>query len=129
MSESDLRTPLSKAKGLGSAKEGVSHWWRQRLTALLMLPLVVSLALCAAALPQANHAAFITWVGSPLVSVCLILLIGAMFYHAQLGLQVVIEDYVSTHWLRTTGIVVVSFLCLFFAVVGVISVLKIAIGV
>lgn len=129
MSESDLRTPLSKAKGLGSAKEGVSHWWRQRLTALLMLPLVVSLALCAAALPQANHAAFVDWVGSPLVSVCLILLIGAMFYHAQLGLQVVIEDYVSTHWLRATGIVVVSFLCLFFAVVGVISVLKIAIGV
>lgn len=126
---SDLNTPLSRVKGLGSAKEGVSHWWHQRLTALLMLPLILLLALCLAALPQADHESFIAWVGSPVVSVLLLLLIGAVFYHARLGLQVVIEDYVSTHWLRTASIIVVSFLCLFFAVIGLISVLKIAIGI
>ena len=125
----DLRTPLSRVKGLGSARQGVSHWWHQRMTSLLMLPLIFFLAIWIARLPQLDHASFVGWVGMPLISVCLIFLIGAMFYHAQLGLQVVIEDYVSTHWLRTASIVAVSFLCLLFAVIGVISVLRIALGV
>ena len=125
---SDLRTPLSRARGLGSAKEGVSHWWRQRLTALLMLPLVLLLVVCVATLPQADYATFSAWVASPVVTVCLILLIGAMFFHAQLGLQVIIEDYVSSHSKRTAAIIVVSFLCLLFAVIGVVSVLKISLG-
>jgi len=126
---SDLQTPLSRVKGLGSAKQGVGHWWHQRTTSLLMLPLVFLLALWVASLPELDHASFVGWVGSPLISVCLILLIGAMFYHAQLGLQIVIEDYVSSHWLRTASIVGVSFLCLVSAVIGVISVLRIALGV
>ena len=93
-----------------------------------MLPLVVSLVLCVAALPGADHAALTEWVGSPAVTVSLILMIGAIFYHAQLGLQVVIEDYVATHWRRTAAIIIVSFLCLLFAVIGIVSVLKIALG-
>ena len=125
---SDLRTPLSRVKGLGSARHGVSHWWHQRMTSLLMLPLIIPLVIWVVSLPQLDHAGFIGWVGSPLISVCLVLLIGAMFYHAQLGLQVVIEDYVATHWLRTTSIVAVSFICLLFTVIGVISVLRIALG-
>lgn len=125
---SDLRTPLSRVKGLGSARHGVSHWWHQRMTSLLMLPLIIPLVIWVVSLPQLDHASFIGWVGSPLISVCLVLLIGAMFYHAQLGLQVVIEDYVATHWLRTTSIVAVSFICLLFTVIGVFSVLLIALG-
>jgi succinate dehydrogenase / fumarate reductase membrane anchor subunit len=126
---SDLRTPLSKVKGLGSARQGVSHWWHQRLTSLLMLPLIFLLAIWVTGLPQLDHASFIAWVGTPLISVCLIFLIGAMFYHAQLGLQVVIEDYVASHGLRTASIVAVGFLCLLFTVIGVISVLRILLGV
>ena len=125
---SDLRTPLSRVKGLGSAKEGVTHWWRQRLTAVLMVPLVLWLVFCLAALPQADHASFVAWVSSPSVTIALVLLVGAVFYHAQLGLQVIIEDYVSSHWLRTVVIISLTFLCLIVAVVGVISVLKIALG-
>lgn len=125
---SDLRTPLSRVKGLGSARHGVTHWWHQRMTSLLMLPLIILLAIWVVSLPQLDHASFVGWVGSPLISVCLVLLIGAMFYHAQLGLQVVIEDYVATHWLRTTSIVAVSFICLLFTVIGVFSVLRIALG-
>lgn len=125
---SNLRTPLSKAKGLGSAKEGTTHWWRQRLTGLLMVPLMLLLVLCLASLPQADHATFTEWVASPAITVCLILLIGAVFFHAQLGLQVILEDYVSSHGLRTAAIILVGFGCLVFATLGVISVLKIALG-
>ena len=124
----DLRTPLARAKGLGSAKEGVGHWWSQRLSSLLMIPLVLWFGFSLAALPQASHAELVGWISSPPVAVALILLILTVFYHAQQGLQVVIEDYVSTHWQRTTAIIAVKFLCLLLAVIGVIAVLRIALG-
>ncbi|MEM7207218.1 MAG: succinate dehydrogenase, hydrophobic membrane anchor protein [Pseudomonadota bacterium] len=125
---SDLSTPLARVKGLGSAKEGVTHWWRQRLTALLMVPLVLLLVVCVASLPSADHARFTAWISSPFATICLVLWIGAMFYHAQLGLQVIIEDYVSSHARRTAAIILVSFVCLIAAAVGIFSVLKIALG-
>lgn len=124
----ELRTPLSRAKGLGSAKEGVGHWWRQRMTSLLLLPLILWLGFAVAWLPQADYASMVAWIASPAVTVGLVLLIVATFYHAQLGLQVIIEDYVANHWQRTAAIIVVGFLCLLFAVIGVIAVLKIALG-
>jgi succinate dehydrogenase / fumarate reductase membrane anchor subunit len=124
----DLRTPLAKAKGLGSAKEGISHWWRQRLTALLLLPLTLWFGFAVASIPEASHASLTAWISSPMVTVALVLLILTVFYHAQLGLQVIIEDYVSTHWRRTSAIILVSFLCLLLAVIGVIAVLRIALG-
>jgi len=124
----DLRTPLARAKGLGSAKEGVGHWWSQRLSSLLLMPLVLWFGFSVAFLPQANYTELVNWISSPPVSVALVLLILAVFYHAQQGLQVVIEDYVSIHWQRTTAIIVVSFLCLLLAVIGVIAVLRIALG-
>ena len=125
---SNLRTPLSRAKGLGSAKEGTTHWWRQRLTGLLMVPLVLVTVMCLAMLPQADHASFTEWVASPVITVCLVLLIGTVFYHASLGLQVIIEDYVSSHGMRTAAIILVGFGCLVFATLGILSVLKIALG-
>jgi len=124
----DLRTPLARAKGLGSAKEGVGHWWSQRLSSLLMMPLVLWLGFSVAFLPQASHAELTQWISSPAITVGLVLLILTVFYHAQQGLQVVIEDYVSTHWQRTAAIIAVSFLCLLLAVIGVIAVLRIALG-
>ena len=124
----DLRTPLALAKGLGTAKEGVGHWWTQRLSSLLLIPLVLWFGFAVASLPQASHAELAAWISSPPVTVALVLLILTVFYHAQQGLQVVIEDYVSTHWQRTAAIIVVSFLCLLLAVIGVIAVLRIALG-
>jgi len=124
----DLRTPLARAKGLGSAKEGVGHWWSQRLSSLLLIPLVLWFGFSLAALPQAGHAELVAWISSPAVMAGLILLILTVFYHAQQGLQVVIEDYVSIHWQRTAGIILVSFLCLLLAVIGVIAVLRIGLG-
>jgi succinate dehydrogenase / fumarate reductase membrane anchor subunit len=124
----DLRSPLSRVKGLGSAKDGTHHFWHQRLTALLLIPLVLWLGFSLAAMPV-DHATLVDWVRQPLVTIALVLLISTVFYHAKLGLQVVIEDYVSSHIRRTIILLLSSFLCLLFGLVGVVAVLKIAFGV
>jgi succinate dehydrogenase / fumarate reductase membrane anchor subunit len=123
----NLSTPLSKVKGLGSAKEGTGHFWHQRLTALILVPLVLWFAFNIASMPV-DHTTLIDWVKQPAVAIGLILLILASFYHAQLGVQIVIEDYVSTHSTRTVSIILVNFLCLVFTIIGVVAVLKITLG-
>ena len=124
---SDLRSPLSKVKGLGSAREGTSHFWHQRLTSLLLIPLVLWVGFSIAALPL-DHATLVNWVQQPLVTVALVLLIMAVFYHAQLGLQIVIEDYIASHSTRTLVLLLSNLLCLLFGIIGVVSVLKISLG-
>jgi succinate dehydrogenase / fumarate reductase membrane anchor subunit len=123
----NLNTPLSKVKGLGSAKEGTTHFWHQRLTALVLIPLVLWFGFSIAAMPV-DHATLTGWVAHPAVAIALILLILASFYHSQLGLQIIIEDYVSTHSIRTVSIILTNFLCLLFAIIGVVAVLKITLG-
>jgi len=123
----DLRSPLSKVKGLGSAKSGTHHFWHQRLTALLLIPLVLWVGFSLAAMPV-DHATLVEWIQQPLVTIALVLTIIVLFYHAQLGLQVVIEDYVASHARRTVTLLLSNFLCLLFGIVGVVSVLKIAFG-
>ena len=123
----DLRTPLSRVKGLGSAKDGTSHFWHQRLTSLLLIPLVLWIGFSLAALPV-SHGTLVGWIQQPFVTVGLVLLIIVTFYHAQLGLQVVIEDYVSGHSARTVTLLLSNLLCLLFGIVGVVSVLKISFG-
>jgi succinate dehydrogenase / fumarate reductase membrane anchor subunit len=123
----DFRTPLSKVKGLGSAKDGTTHFWRQRLTSLLLIPLVLWVGFSLAALPV-DHATLVGWIQQPWVSVALVLLVIATFYHAQLGLQVVIEDYVSSHSRRTMALLLTNLSCLLLGTIGVISVLKISLG-
>ena len=123
----ELRTPLSRVKGLGSAKSGTSHFWHQRLTALILIPLVLWVGFSLAALPL-EHASLISWIQQPLVTVGLVLLIVAIFYHAQMGLQVVIEDYIARHSQRIMVLLISNFVCLIFGVVGVVAVLKIAFG-
>ncbi len=123
----DLRSPLSKVKGLGSAREGTSHFWHQRLTALLLIPLVLWIGFGIAALPL-DHAILVEWIRQPLVTVAMVLLIMATFYHAQLGLQTVIEDYIASHSSRTLVLLLSNALCLLFGIIGVVSVLKISLG-
>ena len=123
----DFRTPLAKVKGLGSAKDGTTHFWRQRLTALLLIPLVLWIGFSLAALPV-DHATLVGWIQQPWVSVALVLLVMVTFYHAQLGLQVVIEDYVSAHARRTVILLLSNLSCLLLGTIGVISVLKISFG-
>ena len=124
---SEFRTPLSRVKGLGSAKEGTTHFWRQRLSSLILIPLVLWFCFSLAMMPV-SHATLVSWIHQPAVAVALILLILSIFYHAQLGLQVVIEDYISSHSVRTASIIGMSFLCLLFGIIGVVAILKISLG-
>src|SRR3546814_15276381 len=87
-SKPEFRTPLARVRGLGAAKEGVSHWWAQRLTAVALVPLALWLVISLAHLGGVEHRVVQAWVARPVNTVLLVLLLGTMLYHAQLGLQV-----------------------------------------
>jgi succinate dehydrogenase / fumarate reductase membrane anchor subunit len=123
-----LRTPLAEARGLGSAKEGVHHWWAQRLTALALVPLTLWFVAALVAVATADYATAVEWVSSPLVTVLLLLLIAATFYHAQLGMQVVFEDYIHTKSLKVAAIVVSRFAMIGLGLASAYAVLRIALG-
>lgn len=123
-----LRTPLSKALGLGAAGEGAAHWWMQRLTAVALVPLVLWFGFSVAMIGEMDYATITAWIGSPLVSVLLILLIVTGLYHMQLGLKVIVEDYIHVQWMKLASIILVDFVCIVLMVAGVLSVLKILIG-
>jgi succinate dehydrogenase / fumarate reductase membrane anchor subunit len=123
-----MRTPLARVRGTGSAKYGVHHWWAQRLSAIALVPLFLWFVASMTAVATADYATAVAWVRSPLNSSLLALLIAAVFYHAQLGMQVVFEDYVSSHWLQVTCIILVRLLALLLAVVSVVAVMSTAWG-
>lgn len=125
---SDLRSPLARARGLGSAKHGLHHWWAQRLTAMALVPLVVWFAVSLVMLSGADYGVVRAWIGSPFVMVLLILTIGVGLHHAQLGLQVVIEDYVARDGWKLALIVVVKFIAALFGLAAVVAILRIGFG-
>ena len=125
---SDLRTPLSRARGLGSAKDGLHHWWVQRLTAVALIPLVVWFAVSLVMLSGADYDAARAWIGSPVVMLLLILTIVIGLHHAQLGLQVVIEDYIHSEGLKLASIIAVRFIAVFFGVAATVAILRIGFG-
>jgi succinate dehydrogenase / fumarate reductase membrane anchor subunit len=123
-----MRSPLGRAIGLGSAKEGVAHWWAQRVTAVALVPLTLWFVIAVLGLVGAGHGVFVAWVRSPMPAVLLVLLLVATFYHAALGLQVVIEDYIHGEVTRLATLLIMRFLCIVFAVRGIFAVLKLALG-
>jgi succinate dehydrogenase / fumarate reductase membrane anchor subunit len=125
---SDLRTPLARARGLGSARVGVHHWWAQRLTAIALIPLVVWFAISLVMMSGADYGAVRAWIGSPVVMVLLILTIAIGLHHGQLGLQVVIEDYVHGDGGKLALIVAVRFIAVLFGLAAIVAVLRIGFG-
>ena len=89
-----LRTPLARVRGLGSARSGTEHFWRQRLTAVANVPLTIAFVLIVVSLLGRNHAYVVQTLGSPLVAMLMLLFIGSSIYHMRIGMQVIIEDYV-----------------------------------
>src|SRR5216684_4647951 len=125
---SDLRTPLARARGLGSARYGVHHWWAQRLTAIALIPLVVWFAISLLMMSGAEYEVVRAWIGSPVVMVLLILTIAVGLHHAQLGIQVVIEDYVHSDGFKLALIVLVRFIAVFFGLAAIVAILSIGFG-
>jgi succinate dehydrogenase / fumarate reductase membrane anchor subunit len=121
-----MRSPLGRVLGLGSAKEGVEHWWRQRTTALLLVPLTLWFVIAVIGLAGADRAAMVAWMHNPMAAVLMVLLIAVSFYHAALGLQVVIEDYIHGEAAKLITLVVMRLLCVLFVLRGVLAVLKLA---
>ena len=128
LTRSPMRSPLGRAIGLGSAKEGVEHWWAQRITALALVPLALWFVVAIIALTGADRALLVDWLRHPIPAVLLVLLLIATFYHGALGLQVVIEDYVENETLRFGLLIVMRLAAIVFAVRGVFAVLKLSLG-
>ncbi len=126
MASPRMRSPLGRAIGLGSAKEGVEHWWAQRITAIALVPLVVWFVIAIVALAGADRALFAAWVHHPVPAVLLVLLLIATFHHGALGLQVVIEDYVANEALRLGLVIVMRLAAFLLAALGIFAVLKLS---
>ncbi len=123
-----LRTTLGRVRGLGTAKDGVHHWWMQRLSAMALLPLSVWFVIGLIGQFGEGHAAMVAWLSGPVTATIAILLVGALFYHAKLGLQVVFEDYIHSEWLKISSLIALNFVTIFLAGLSILSILKIAFG-
>jgi succinate dehydrogenase membrane anchor subunit len=122
-----LRSPLGRVRGLGSAKSGTHHWWLQRVTSVLLLPLTIWFALSAALLAGASHAETVAWIARPHNAVLLLATIGLSFHHTAAGAQVILDDYVNQEWLRMGAILAVNTICALLALASALAVLRIAI--
>lgn len=126
MAMSQMRSPLGRVLGLGSAKEGVEHWWMQRMTAIALVPLAIWFAIAALGLIGADRAAMVAWMHQPMSAVFAVLLIVAVIYHLALGLQAVIEDYIHSEGWKLGWIIVMRLWCIVLAGRGVLAVLTLA---
>jgi succinate dehydrogenase / fumarate reductase membrane anchor subunit len=123
-----LRSPLGVVSGLGSAKAGVHHWWLQRLTSLALVPLTIWFTVSLLSLPSLDHVTVIAWMAQSWTALLLVVLVLVATYHSQLGVRVVIEDYVHNTGMKTLTLVTVTFAHALLAVAGVFAILKVAFG-
>ncbi len=123
-----LRSPLAQVLGRGAAKEGVHHWWLQRLTAAALVPLGIWFLVSMLSLPSFAYPALSAWLHEEWTAVLLIVFVLSAAWHSQLGVRVVIEDYVADRGLRTVLLALVGYLHVLAAAAGVFAVLKVALG-
>lgn len=121
-----LRSPLGRVRGLGSAKQGVAHWWSQRVTAIALAPLSVWFLWMLVANVGATHEEMRRLIGAPINAVLLISFIYCVFWHGKLGLQTIIEDYVHHRPMEIGLRLVVKFSAFLCAAAGILAVLRIA---
>lgn len=123
-----LQSPIARVRGLGSAKEGVHHWWSQRLTAIALVPLSLWFIYSLVAITGAEYAMVFSWLGQPLNAVLMLLFLFSLYYHAALGVQVVIEDYIDSELQKIVCLILVKYLVWLAGLSAAISVLKIYLG-
>ncbi len=124
-----MRTPLARVRGLGSARSGTGHFWRQRLTAVANVPLVIAFVVIVASLLGRNHAAVVQILGSPFVAIVMLLFIASVTIHMRIGMQVVIEDYVHDEAPKLVCLMANTFFTVAIALASSYAVLKLSFGV
>ncbi|MEP3275516.1 MAG: succinate dehydrogenase, hydrophobic membrane anchor protein [Stappiaceae bacterium] len=125
----DMRTPLSKVRGLGSAKEGTDHFWRQRLTAVANVPLILFFVIMVISLQGSDFETARTTLGNPFIAILMLLVILSGVYHMKLGMQVIIEDYIHGEFVKVAALIGNTFFCAFIGLASIFAVLKISFGV
>jgi succinate dehydrogenase / fumarate reductase membrane anchor subunit len=128
-SKSAMRTPMSRVRGLGSAKSGTEHFWHQRLTAIALIPLSLAFLVIVISLLGRSHAATLATLRSPLVALLMLLFVGAGIYHMKLGMQVIIEDYVHGEGAKIAALIANTFFAVAMGLACAFALLKISFGV
>ena len=126
ITQTTLRSPLGRVRGMGSAKSGTHHWWMQRVTSIALLPLTLWFVASMIGLAGASYLETLLWIAQPLNAVLLLVLIGLTFHHMAAGLQVVVEDYVRDEFRRLAYILLIKGAALLMALASGFSVLRIA---
>ena len=121
-----FNTPISKVRGLGSAKSGTHHWWMQRITAVALVPLTIWFMASVVQMTNADYFTVRAWLSSPITASLMLLFIVMGLYHLRLGLQTVVEDYVHSEAMKVVLMLAILFGCSVIALVSVFAVLKIA---
>jgi succinate dehydrogenase / fumarate reductase membrane anchor subunit len=129
MSRAQIRTPIGRVRGLGSARSGTGHFWHQRLTAVANVPLTIAFIIILVSLLGRSHAAVVQILGSPLVAIVMLLFIGSITYHMKLGMQVIIEDYVHDEKWKFAAVIGNIFFCVAVGLAAVYAILKLSFGV
>lgn len=122
-----IQTPLGRARGLGSAKSGVQHFWHQRLTAIALVPLTIWFVWAVARYTGAPYSDVVAFLENPFSAAAMLMFILAGLYHMALGIQVVIEDYIEREGTKLALLIFTNFAAFVVGVVSVIAVLRIAI--
>jgi succinate dehydrogenase / fumarate reductase membrane anchor subunit len=123
-----LRSPLRRVLGAGAAHAGVRHWWSQRLTSIALVPLTVWFVVSLLSLPSLGYGTLVAWMSQSWTALLLILLVLTAVWHSQLGVRVVVEDYIHGAGARTLTLVLIGFAHVLLAAAGVFAVLKVAFG-
>lgn len=126
--QTDMRSGLGRARGLGSAKSGTAHWWAERVTSIALVPLTLWFILMMFQLVAAPRAAVVAWAGNPVNATLLLALVAITFHHMALGLQVVIEDYVHNEKTRLASLLAIKGLTALLAIASTVAVLKLALA-
>jgi succinate dehydrogenase / fumarate reductase, membrane anchor subunit len=127
MARKSMRSPLARASGLGSAKEGVEHWWRERLTAVALIPPALWFIASMIAHAGSDYVTLIAWLRMPSSTLMMVLLLVALFYHTALGLQVIIEDYVHSS-VKLLALIIMRLSCFTVAAAGVLAILRVTLS-
>ena len=124
----NYRTPLRRARGLGSAKHGVGHWLSERITSLALVPLVLWAVFGAITLAGADYYGAVAWISQPLNAVLMVLLTAISFLHMHSGMRVIVEDYIHTTFSKSALLLLNLFVCGLAGSLAVFSILKVALG-